>query len=356
VRTADAPPAKPQRRGFVRGLRLRLTIAWYVIGKLGPPLVVVALYALAATALVRWDLRRAGGQPADFTATLYGLFTQLFFEVSEPFPASRLARIIYFVTPLVGAVLIAEGLLKVGASLFDPATRTKVWDAIVSDQMHRHVVLCGLGHVGYRVLQELRRLGEDVTCIERSEKDSFVDTVRALGIPVHIGDARRDDLVKAAGIQRAKAIVCATDDDLANLEIALDAKRMNPAVRVVMRMFDQRLAGKVGGALDLDQSFSTSSLSAPLIAIQATEDGVHAAYRLDDVVRVTAEIAVGERFDETTVAKLEELAPCRVVSRRAADANGFVAARSADPVRPGDVLIVDTVATDLPAVRFRLGG
>ena len=67
-----------------------------------------------------------------------------------------------------------------------------------------------------------------------------------------------------AGIGHALPTTMLTNDDLANLEIALDAKRMNGTIRVVMRMFDQRLAGKVGGALELDESFSTSALAAPL--------------------------------------------------------------------------------------------
>lgn len=117
-------------------------------------------------------------------------------------------------------------------------------------------------------MEELRRLGEDVTAIEEREKDLFVEAVREMGIPVFVGDARRDELLLAAGVPKSKAVVCATSNDLEIFEVALYAKRMNPEARVVMRMFDQRLAGKVGGALELDQSFSTSSLSAPLIAIR----------------------------------------------------------------------------------------
>ena len=342
------------RRRLERALRLRLAVLLYVGRRLGPPVAVLAIYAVAATLAVRWDLRRTGVDLPDFAVTLYGLFMQIFFEPYAQFPEPPLARALFWITPVVGVVLIAEGLLKVGESLFDPGKRTEVWTTIVSEQMRGHIVVCGLGHVGYRVLEELRRLGEDIVGIEASEKESFVEVVRAFGIAVHIGDARRDDLIQAAGIAHAKAIVCATGDDLANLEIALDAKRMNPAVRVVMRMFDQRLAAKVGGALELDQSFSTSALAAPLIAIQATQEGVHAAYRLDDIVRVSAEIRVGEKVEETTVAVLEQEAPCRVVSRRSGP-GGFVAVRAGDPIRAADTLVVDVAALDLPAVRFRLG-
>ena len=246
--------------------------------------------------------------------------------------------------------------LGLGASLFDLATRREVWNAIMTDQMRGHVVVCGVGHVGYRVIEELTRLGEDVVAIEQRADDSFVEQVRSKGIPVHVGDARNDELLEKVGVRRAKAVVCATSNDLANLEIALDAKRMNPEVRVVMRMFDQKLAAKVGGALELDQSFSTSALAAPLIAIQATCQGVRSAYRLDDVVRVTAEVRVGADKPETKIADVEERIPCRVVSRRKSAEAPFSSVRPSDVVRPGDLLVVDTAAVDLPTVRFQLGG
>jgi Trk K+ transport system NAD-binding subunit len=246
--------------------------------------------------------------------------------------------------------------LKVGASLFDPATRREVWSSIMTDKLRGHIVVCGLGHVGYRVVEELRRLGEDIVAIEQRGEKPFVEAVQAQGIPVHVGDARRDDLLAKVGIARAKAVVCATSDDLANLEIAIDSKRMNPKIRVVMRMFDQRLAAKVGGALELDASFSTSSLSAPLIAMQATQEGVRAAYRLDDEVRVTAEVAVGRAAAERTVWELEEKGAFRIVSLRRGEGAPFVRAGAKDVIRPGDVLILDTAAVDLPAARYQLAG
>jgi hypothetical protein len=46
-------------------------------------------------------------------------------------------------------------------------------------------------------------------------------------------------------VKAASAIVCATDDDLANLNIALDARRFKPDIRVVIRLFDDDLVAKV---------------------------------------------------------------------------------------------------------------
>ncbi|MDI1479687.1 potassium channel protein [Polyangium sp. y55x31] len=322
---------------------------------MGPPLLYASLYLIVATLVLRWDLRRGGEPLPDFTETVWSLWTLLVFEPTEPFPHTPVARAVFWLTPLAGLFLLAQGVFKIGASLFDLATRREVWTSIMTDMMNGHVVVCGVGHVGYRVIEELCTLGEDVVAIEQNDTKGFLEEVREKGVPVHIGDARRDELLEKVGAKRAKAVVCATSDDLANLEIALDAKRMNPSVRVVMRMFDQRLAGKVGGALGLDQSFSTSALSAPLIAIQATYEGVRAAYRIDDVVRVTAEVKVGVSHAEATVMDLEERLPCRVVSRRKKPDESFGPVRPRDVIHGGDTLVVDTAAVDLPAVRFQLG-
>jgi Trk K+ transport system NAD-binding subunit len=332
----------------VSSLRIRLAIVRHVLARLAPPLVGVIVYTLVAASILRWEQRRHGQLVPDFQQTAYGLYTQLFFQPTDPFPTTPLSRVIFWITPGVGALLLAQGLLKVGASLFDLAARREMWVRIVSEQMRDHIVVCGLGNVGYRVVEELRRLGEDVVAIEKRETESFVETVRHLGVPVHVGDARRDELLLATGIARAKAVVCATNDDMANLEIALDAKRMNANIRVVLRMFDQRLAGKVGGALELDQSFSTSALAAPLIAIQATERGVLSAYKLGGAIRVTAELAVSRAAGQR-VGDLEDALPCRVLGRVEAGSHAPMRAREA--LRAGDRVLVDVSAADLPRVR-----
>lgn len=339
----------------MRAVRVRLAVAAHVARTLGPPLAAIAAYTIAAAWIVRWDLRRAGLDPGDFEVTAYGLFTQVFFQATAPLPPTHVARAIFWLTPAVGVFLAAEGLVKVGASLLDIARRREVWMRIVTAQMRGHVVVCGLGHVGYRVVEELRRLGEEVVAVERREDSPFVEPVRAEGVPVLVGDARRDELLAATGVARAKAIVCATNDDLANLELALDAKHLNPTVRVVMRMFDQALAGKVGGALELDASFSTSALAAALVAVRATQDRVLSAYRLGDTVRVTAEVVAGPGAGGVTVRAIESDVPCRVVGVRQGE-SGFSPAKGEHAIAAGDVLVVDTSAEDLPRVRERLEG
>ena len=45
-----------------------------------------------------------------------------------------------------------------------------------------------------------------------------------------------------------------TDDDLTNVSIALDARRLNPKVVVIVRIFDQRLASHFEKAAHIDRA------------------------------------------------------------------------------------------------------
>jgi Trk K+ transport system NAD-binding subunit len=69
-----------------------------------------------------------------------------------------------------------------------------------------------------------------------------------------------------ANITKAKALLAVTNNDLVNLEAVLTARDLNPDIRVVMRMFDQKLAKQIDRALGIPHSYSSSARSARLFA------------------------------------------------------------------------------------------
>lgn len=348
----NASEADPRPRRLSEAA-VNSAIFWHFAKQLAPWLLVMAVYLVLATALVRWDGARAGEPSDDFGAELYGMYTQLFFEPTQALPRSVVSRVVFWVTPLLGAFLLARGVLRVGAPLFDPQARRLLWVKIMSDRMRDHVVVCGLGHVGVRVVEALKRLGTPVVAIELRPTESFGPAVEALGVPVLYGDVRRDELLAEAGIARAKAVVCATDQDMTNLEVAIDARRENPSIRVVMRMFDQRVAGKIGGALRLDETFSTSSLAGPLVALQATEPGVRGAYYLGDgTLRVDMEIAAPSSWWGQSVAHCEDAVDGRLVGLRRGS-TPFARARHDARIEEGDIVTLDLPAAHLDRLRQR---
>lgn len=135
--------------------------------------------------------------------------------------------------------------------------------------MENRVLVCGLGHVGYRIALLLRRLGVEVTAIYENTPADWVQRATQLGIVCLAGDARDDALLEKAGIRTARAIIAATDNDMVNLSVAMDARRINSAIVIITRLFDTSLAPHIEKALDLRKALSASSLAAPVFASAA---------------------------------------------------------------------------------------
>ena len=144
-----------------------------------------------------------------------------------------------------------------------------------SSQLRGHIVVAGLGSVGFRVVQELVRRGETVVAIERESHCRFLEPARAWG-PVIVGNARLSETLRNAGVAGAKAVLAVTDDDVTNLGIGLAAHKANPDSRVVLRLFDADLAEKLPASLGVRAALSVSGVSAPvLVASALSADHLH---------------------------------------------------------------------------------
>ncbi len=155
-----------------------------------------------------------------------------------------------------------------------------------SKRMQNHVIVCGLGQVGYRIAGELERFDTEFTVIEIDADGPHVSSITDRGIPMLFGDARKTEVLLKAGLERASAVIACTDDDLANVEIALDAREVRPDIRVVLRLFDQSLASKIVNSFDIEAAFSASTLAAPAFAAAAVDPSVQDSFYVDDVLFV----------------------------------------------------------------------
>lgn len=144
------------------------------------------------------------------------------------------------------------------------------------------VIVCGLGHIGYRSATLLARLGATVSVVCRPSREDWTRAVRAGGGTVLIGDARDPALLERAGLATCDAIIAATDSDVVNLEIALDARRARDDVAIVVRMFDATLAEEVEHSLAVRRALSVSSLAAPAFAGAAIGDEIRGVLSFGD--------------------------------------------------------------------------
>ena len=92
----------------------------------------------------------------------------------------------------------------------------------------------------------------------------------ATSVPGSIAaDARTIESLGALNVQRARALIVATSNDLANLETAVHARTLAPELRIVVRLFDPHLAARFEQAFGSYVSRSTSTLAAPAFAAAA---------------------------------------------------------------------------------------
>lgn len=129
-----------------------------------------------------------------------------------------------------------------------------------------HVIVCGLGQVGYRVSTLLLQMGENVTVIALEARSEFEREVVHLGARVVTGDARDPVILEAANVVSADSLIACTDSDLTNIEISLDAQILNPSLKVVARLFDQTLARRLENSVGIHRALAMSVLAAPTFA------------------------------------------------------------------------------------------
>jgi Trk K+ transport system NAD-binding subunit len=133
--------------------------------------------------------------------------------------------------------------------------------------MDGHVVLVGLGAVGLRVLEGLRRQGRDVVVVERDESNRYVQHARGLGAPVVHGDATLGQTLASVNLAQAGAVAILTSDDLVNLETGLAVRDELGArwgeVPVVLRVFDRALGSRLQQTFNFNHVWSTAALASP---------------------------------------------------------------------------------------------
>jgi voltage-gated potassium channel len=129
-----------------------------------------------------------------------------------------------------GTVLYALGALFEAAlegHLRDQLGRRKMERTVAS--LRDHVIVCGWGRVG-RAFAEFVGEGRPVVVV-----DANPERLEGIGWPVVLGDATEDDVLRRAGIERARALVAALDTDAGNLFVTVSARALRPDMFVVAR-------------------------------------------------------------------------------------------------------------------------
>jgi Trk K+ transport system NAD-binding subunit len=233
---------------------------------------------------------------------------------NRDFPHHIALQSFHFFMPIVGIIMLAQGLADFGCLLFNRRSRTKEWEMAVASTLNNHVILVGLGHLGYRVALKLHEMGEQIAAIEFNADTDTLSVIRNLGIPVIHEDATRPSTLEAANIKDARTIILASQNDAMNLQIALKARSMNPKINVVIRIFDEDFAHALQEQFGF-VALSATEMAAPVFAAAASGVDVTNPISIEGQLLSLARLIVSERapFAEKTVGYVEDTYHLNVV-------------------------------------------
>jgi voltage-gated potassium channel len=247
--------------------------------------------------------------------------------------------VLYTLTLMVQLVVEGQFAEMVGRRRMDKQIAT----------MTGHVVLCGWGRVGRAVAADLSSAGKPVVVI-----DADPERVRDIEFPTIVGDATHDDTLRAAGIERADALVAALADDASNLFVTLSGRTLNANLFIVARARQEESVAKLERA-GADRVVNPQELGAARMASFVVRP--HVAEFIDVVMHERSmefrmqevEVPAGSALADRTLRDLSLRQAAGVLVLAVRDAEGqFVTNPSPDTVvLPGHVIIAVGTEDDL---------
>jgi Trk K+ transport system NAD-binding subunit len=255
----------------LRKLKAGWRDTWLLLGEFAVPLLIF-LITLFVGGVSYYLLSAYAGEPlGNLLESIYQVLSMTFLQSSGSFPHTWYLGIFYFIMPVIGLIILAQGVTEFSVMLFNRRARGKEWEKAVASTYSNHIILVGLGHLGYRVAEELVAMNQDVVIIEANPKADLITNIKSLGIPVIQDDATKEPALEDAGIKKARVILLCTQNDSLNLKVALKARRLKPDIQVIIRIFDDDFAQALQEQFGYT-AFSATGMAAP--AFSAAASGV----------------------------------------------------------------------------------
>lgn len=166
----------------------------------------------------------------------------------EVFPLSEAGRrltmmLILFGITGIGIYLGILTSLLVELDLRNTLKRKKLMSRI--GRLEGHIIVCGAGRTGRRVITELLDSKQSFVVIEM-DPDHITRLLDEHPDLLYIeGDATQDQTLEAAGIAEAASLVATLSSDSDNVYVCLSARSLNPDLEIVARAYDDESIDKL---------------------------------------------------------------------------------------------------------------
>jgi voltage-gated potassium channel len=203
------------------------------------------------------------------------------------------------------------------------------------DSMHDHYVICGFGRVGRQVARDLGAAGAKYVVIDPDPENR--DRAQAVGVRFLEGAASDDELLREAGIERARAVVACVDSDNENIVITLSARELAPEIKIIARASAEGSEKKLlrAGADRVISPYTTSGTERARLALHPNVTGaveLAPEYRMEEI-----EVTEGCAGSGRTVGEIRGGAI--IVALRQQDGNFVAQPPGETRLDDGDVLV-----------------
>jgi voltage-gated potassium channel len=238
--------------------------------------------------------------------TIITLTTTGFREVVPLNAAGKIFTIVLLVIGVVTAAWVVRNFIEVtlGDAFWLSVRRRR--NRYMLEDLADHFIVCGYGRLGRHIVRDLEARGEPYVVIESAPE--IEQELLGGGIPHVMGDATHEDVLGAAGIERAQGLVAALDSDASNVLTVLTARGLKASLLIVARSNSETLESRLLRA-GADRVVTPQSLGGHRMALAllrpAVDDFLGRVFNLGvqpdvDVGQVT--IVPGSPFAGQTVA------------------------------------------------------
>lgn len=222
-----------------------------------------------------------------------------------------------------------------------------------------HTIICGYGRMGQEIALQFAARKAPFVVIEVNQ--SRCEQLAEKGLLFVHGDASDDQILRAAGVERAASLITVAPRDADNIFITLSARALNPKLLIVARSIDQQDARKLELA-GADRAISPYLIGARRIAAAIFQPAVvdyldlqreDLEFELRDFVVEAGSHLSGKRIRDV---KIRHATGCTVLAIREAGTSRFKSnPRSDTEMNVGDTLIVVGTAAQIEKLQA-LGG
>ncbi len=173
----------------------------------------------------------------NFLDSLYMTITTIttvgYREVHELSDGGRIFSIFLMIGGIGGALYTLSGIVGfvVEGNIGTEWERRKMQNRI--NDLKGHFILCGYGRVGEEIANTFA--DEKVAFVVIENRQECIDLIQKTEYLFINGDATRDDVLKNAGIERARGLIAAVGSDTDNTYITLSARGLCPNIYIEAR-------------------------------------------------------------------------------------------------------------------------